>query len=110
MRIHSDGAAVDLAVAGDHAVAVGRVFIARRAAEGTDLHEGTFVQQRGYALARGGEACFVALGLGLLGAGVLGLFEAGVQVRELLRRRAVHSTARSILGVGALWLRRVSHK
>ena len=79
------GTPVDPAVAGDDAVAVGRFVIAGGPGQGTDLGEGTGVQQLVDTLTRGGVTCGVALGPGAFTARVEGLLGAAPQVRQLLR-------------------------
>ncbi|CFE53334.1 Uncharacterised protein [Mycobacterium tuberculosis] len=84
VREHADRPAVDEAMSGDHAVPVERVGVTGGAAQRSDLHEATRIDQLVDAGAGTRDALLVALGGGLLTAGFLGQLQAFAQLRQLL--------------------------
>lgn len=90
LREHGHRAAVDRAVAGDDAVAVGAGLLQPEAGgavpgELVQLDEGPFVQQQGHPLTRRQLALGVLLLHGTRGSGVGGFVDAALQIRDLAR-------------------------
>src|SRR6476659_2748696 len=106
---HAHLAAVDGAVAGHHAVAVGPLLLQaerRRPVprELVELDERALVEEQLDALAGGLATLRVLLLDGLRGPGVDGLFEAPVQVRQLARRRVGVDVPGNVGAFAGTWL------
>ena len=86
---HPDGASVDRAVPGHHAVAVERVRVARGSGQCADLQEAARIEQRVDAGAGAGDAALVALGGGCRPAGLGGELELRSQFGQQLSRRLI---------------------